>query len=73
MVRHFDSRRASPRISAGSSSRAQPAKSGPRSALYDPGAVLTLTTGTTAGGVHAIREAYEHLLVDGSTFTAGDQ
>lgn len=42
-------------------------------ALYEPEAVLALPTGEVARGTEAIRHAYEQLLADKPTFTAGDQ
>ncbi len=42
-------------------------------ALYEPGARLALPGGGVALGTEAIRHAYEQLLADRPTFTAGDQ
>ncbi len=42
-------------------------------ALYEPEARLALPGGDVAAGTEAIRRAYEQLLADRPTFTAGDQ
>ena len=42
-------------------------------ALYEPDAVLAFPPGQVITGSHAIRQAYERLLADRPTFTAGDQ
>jgi len=42
-------------------------------ALYEPGATLALPNGDMATGASAIRAAYERLLADRPTFTAGEQ
>jgi len=42
-------------------------------ALYEPEARLALPGGDVATGTEAIRRAYEQLLADRPTFTAGDQ
>ncbi|MBA3310493.1 MAG: nuclear transport factor 2 family protein [Nocardioidaceae bacterium] len=42
-------------------------------ALYEPDAVLALPTGEVAAGSAAIGEAYERLLGERPTFSAGDQ
>jgi ketosteroid isomerase-like protein len=42
-------------------------------ALYEPDAVLAFPPGQVTTGSHAIRQAYERLLADRPTFTAGEQ
>jgi ketosteroid isomerase-like protein len=42
-------------------------------ALYEPDAVLAFPPGQVTTGSRAIRQAYERLLADRPTFTAGEQ
>jgi ketosteroid isomerase-like protein len=42
-------------------------------ALYEPDAVLAFPPGEVTVGSQAIRQAYQRLLADRPTFTAGDQ
>jgi len=42
-------------------------------ALYEPDAVLAFPPGQTSVGIRAIRQAYEGLVAERPTFTAGEQ
>jgi ketosteroid isomerase-like protein len=42
-------------------------------ALYEPDALLAFPPGQVTAGSQAIRQAYQRLLADRPTFTAGDQ